>query len=67
MMFRVKYSIICVPWKGGPRQRCNHTIQTKGGIYPRSVQKYILRASDAVSEILADSNVLVIDEALKRV
>jgi hypothetical protein len=46
MMFHVEDSVTIVPWKGGPRQRWTLTIQTNGGISPRSVQRYTRRASD---------------------
>jgi hypothetical protein len=64
-MHRLKYSVTLVPRKEGLRQRCTHTIQTKGGISPRSVQRYTQRVSDTASETVAESNVLVRDDVLK--
>jgi hypothetical protein len=67
MMFRVKDSVTLVSWKEGPGKRWTRTIQKRFGISPRLVRRYTRRPSDAVSEIVALSNVLVRDEVQKRV
>jgi hypothetical protein len=40
IVFDVKDGVTLVSWKGGLRQRWTRTIQTKGGLSPRSVQRY---------------------------
>jgi hypothetical protein len=67
MNFRVKGTLFFAPFNGGTRQEWNRTIKTKGGVSPRSVQRYTQRASDLVDTSLVDENVTVRDEVLKGV
>jgi hypothetical protein len=65
--FRVKDTIYLAPFNGGTRQELTRTINTKGRVSPRSVQRYTQLASDLVDTSLGDANVTVLDEVLKRV
>jgi hypothetical protein len=66
MHFRVKDSVALVPFPGGKTQIWTCAIQTKGGISPRSVQRYTWKACDRVRNTVDGSKLLVRDEVLKR-
>jgi hypothetical protein len=67
MNFRVKDTLSFDPFNGGKRQEWTRAIKTKGGVSPRSVQRYTQRASGFVDNSLGDANLTVHDEVLKRV
>jgi hypothetical protein len=67
MNFRVNDTISFAPFNGGKRQEWNRAIKTKVVVSPRSVQRYMQRASGFVDNSLGDVNVTVRDEVLKRV
>jgi hypothetical protein len=66
MHFRVKDKISFAPLNGGKRQEWTRAIKTKGGVSPRSVQRYTQRASSFVDNSLGDANLTVRDEVFKR-
>jgi hypothetical protein len=65
MNFRVKDTISFAPFNLGKRQEWTHAIKTKGGVSPRSVQRYTKRASGFVDNSLGDANSTVRDKVLK--
>jgi hypothetical protein len=67
MNFRVKDTISFAPFNGGKRQEWTRIIKTKGGVSPRSVQRYTQRASGFGDIFLGDAHLTVRDEVLKRV
>jgi hypothetical protein len=67
MNFRVKDTISFSPFNGGKRKEWTRAIKTKGGVSPRSVQRYMQRASGFVDNSLDDANLTVRDEVLKQV
>jgi hypothetical protein len=67
MNFRVKDTISFAPFNGGKRQERTRAVKTKGGVSPRSVQRYTQRASGVVDNSLGYANLTVSDEVFKRV
>jgi hypothetical protein len=67
MNFRVKDTISFDPFNGGTQQEWTRAIKTKGGISPRSVQRYTQHASGLVELSLGGAHFTVRDEVLKRV
>jgi hypothetical protein len=67
MNFLVKDKISFAPFNGGKRQEWTRAVKTKGGVSPRSVQRYTQRASGFVDNYLGDANLTVRDEVFKRV
>jgi hypothetical protein len=65
MIFRLKDTISSAPFNGGKRQEWTRAIKTKGGVSPRSVQRYTQRASGFVENSLVGVNFTVCDEVLK--
>jgi hypothetical protein len=65
--FRVKDMISFAPFNGGIWQDWTRAIKTKGGVSPRSLQRYTQRASDIVDTSMGDTHITVREEVFKRV
>jgi hypothetical protein len=67
IFFWLKDTISFAPFNGGKRQEWTRAIKTRGGVSPRSLQRYTQRASGFVENSLGDENLTVRDEVFKRV